>query len=252
MAIKLVGADDAAGNQQSVGYFTLCKFIAEVTGYMTQFRVKSSAAGNVKCALYLSQANPDLPGALVTAMNTGQAVDGLGWNILNFTSTYVLKDSVYYLAFIFDTQGAVDWRTLTGGLRHYKAATYATFTFPDPAGTGFSTTSNYVDLEAGWGFKFVEFTETVTFSDSLPKVITKALTETVGFTDTLAKLKCKTLTEVVTFTDTLIHRVTKVLTEVVTFTDTMELRRWLTPTRLQMRTREQAATRNEPATREEA
>jgi hypothetical protein len=148
MAIKLVGADDAAGSQQSVGYFTLCRFTAEATGNMVQFRVKSSAAGNVKCAIYADSAGE--PGALITAMNTGQAVNGLGWNTLNFTSTPITLGTVYWLAFMFDTQGAVDYRTLAGTARRYKAATYSTFTFPDPAGSGFSSTTGYADLEDGW------------------------------------------------------------------------------------------------------
>jgi hypothetical protein len=149
MTIKLVGADDATGSQQSVGYFTLCKFTAEATGYMTQFRVKSSVAGNVKVALYAD--NGGEPGALITAMNTGQAVDGLGWNTLSFTSTLITIGTVYWLAFIFDIQGAVDYRTLAGATRRYKAGTYAGWTFPDPAGSGFSSTTGYADLEAGWG-----------------------------------------------------------------------------------------------------
>jgi hypothetical protein len=146
---KLIGADNAAGSQQSVGYFTLCKFTAVATGSMTQFRVKSSVAGNVKCAIYADSAGE--PGALITAMDTGQAVDGLGWNTLNFTSTPITNGTVYWLAFMFDTQGAVDYRTLTGTTRRYKAGTYTGWTFPNPAGSGFSSTTGYADLEAGWG-----------------------------------------------------------------------------------------------------
>jgi hypothetical protein len=146
---KLIGADDAAGSQQSVGYFTLCKFTAVATGNMTEFRVKSSVAGNVKCAIYADSAGE--PGALITAMDTGQAVDGLGWNTLNFTSTSITSGTVYWLAFMFSIQGAVDYRTLTGTTRRYKAGTYTGWTFPNPAGTGFSSTVNYADLEAGWG-----------------------------------------------------------------------------------------------------
>lgn len=149
MAIKLVGADDAAGTQLSVGQFTLCKFTAVATGNMTQFRVKSSVAGNVKCAIYADSAGE--PGALLTAMNTGQAVDGLGWNTLNFTSTSITSGTVYWLAYMIDIIGALDYRTLTGATRRYRAGTYSDWTFPNPAGTGFSTTTNYADLEAGWG-----------------------------------------------------------------------------------------------------
>ena len=149
MSVKLVGQDDAtalAGESASI--FILEKYTAVASGNMTEYRVKSSASGHVKCAIYADSAGE--PGALITAMNTGQAVAAGQWNTLTFTSTPITKGTVYWLAFNMDTLGAIG-NLLTGAdIGRFKSATYSTFTFPNPAGSGF-TNYAYGELIAGWG-----------------------------------------------------------------------------------------------------
>jgi hypothetical protein len=147
MATKLVGADDitATGNEGK-NYFFLNKFTAVASGTMTEFRVKSAVAGNVKCALYADSGGE--PGALIIAMNTGQAVTGSGWQTLSFTPTSITNGVAYWLAICIDTAGAVTYKA-GGGTYRYKVATYSTFTFPNPAGSGFTNYDGY-DIEAGW------------------------------------------------------------------------------------------------------
>jgi len=113
---------------------------------MTEFKVKAGASGYVKCALYEDDSGE--PGDLITAMNTGQAVAS-GWNTLSFTSTPVTSGTYYWLAIIIDTAGAALYVNSSGTMR-YKAFTYSGFTFPDPAGSGFSSLGFY-SVEAGWG-----------------------------------------------------------------------------------------------------
>jgi hypothetical protein len=139
MTIKLLGANDASGSAEGKDFFILAKFTAVASGNMTEFRVKSGVSGYVKCALYADNAGE--PGALITAMNTGQAVTGSGWETLSFTSTPIVNGTVYWLAI---------QCVATGGTIRYKSATYSSFTFPDPAGSGFSSEVEYI-LIAGWG-----------------------------------------------------------------------------------------------------
>jgi len=149
MATKLVGADDVAqtGNENA-DKFILCKFTAVASGTINQFRVKSAVAGNVKCAIYADSAGE--PGALITGMNTGQAVTGSGWETLTFTPTSITNGVAYWLAFNIDTAGAVTYKTEAGHPFRQKSATYSTFSFSNPAGTGFDIYTNFYDLEAGW------------------------------------------------------------------------------------------------------
>jgi len=149
MSVKLVGQDDAtAAGGEGAGYFILEKYTAVASGNMTEYRVKSSVAGNVKCAIYADSAGE--PGALITAMNTGQAVAAGQWNTLTFTSTPITSGTVYWLAFNIDTNGAIDYLASGAGIERYKAASYPTFAFPDPAGSGF-VSATFGELIAGWG-----------------------------------------------------------------------------------------------------
>ena len=146
MSEKLIGADDTTGLNHGSDIFVLTRFQAVDTGDMTEFKVKAGTSGYVKCALYEDDAGA--PGDLITAMNTGQAISS-GWNTLNFTSTPVNIGTYYWLAIIIDTSGAALYVNSSGTMR-YKASTYSGFTFPDPAGGGFSSLAYYT-LEAGWG-----------------------------------------------------------------------------------------------------
>jgi hypothetical protein len=112
---------------------------------MNEFRVKCGVSGNVKCAIYADSAGE--PGALITAMNTGQAVTAGGWRTLNFTPTSITSGTYYWLALNFDVTGAAQY--ISSGDGRWKIATYSSFTFPNPAGSGFSSGA-YSELEAGW------------------------------------------------------------------------------------------------------
>jgi len=157
MATKLIGADDATGSNAGGEVFMLNKFTAIATGYMTEFRIKSGIPGEVKVALYADSGGN--PGALITAMNTGQAVVA-GWNTLNFTSTPVTSGTDYWLAVAWQPNTC---QYISGGTRRYKTITYSTFTFPDPAGSGFNSDS-YTHLIAGWGVTEVAKTSSDTGS----------------------------------------------------------------------------------------
>jgi len=145
---KLIGADNAAGANELTGYIRLSRWQAVATGNMTEFRCKAGASGNIKVALYADSAGQ--PGALITAMNTAQAVVS-GWNTLSFTSTAITSGTYYWLAIVFDTQGCCQAVTTTGVQYRSKAATYSGFSFPNPAGSGFDSYTTFYDLAAGWG-----------------------------------------------------------------------------------------------------
>lgn len=147
MAEILVGTTNQTGTQCTASYFYLGKFTAvqSKTG-ATEFRVYSGYAGNVKVGVYAD--NSGSPGARMGYNNTGQAVVA-GWNTLSISACDIVNGIAYWLAIIVDTFGAAV-REETGGILWYKSATYSTFTFPDPAGSDFSTSTRLIDL-AVWG-----------------------------------------------------------------------------------------------------
>ena len=145
----LVGTTSAGTGNHGANYVCYCKFTAVKTGTVNEFKVYSLASGNVKVAIYADSAGE--PGNKITGNDDSQAVTLNQWNTLAIADTPVVNDTVYWLGVNADTDGATSWLSRTGGVRRYKAATYSTFTWPDAAGTGFTSTANYDQALAGWG-----------------------------------------------------------------------------------------------------
>ncbi len=168
---KLVGADDAtATSNTSADVVVYHKFTAEKTGWMRQFRVKSAVAGNIKCALYADNGAGTAPSALITAMNTGQAVTGTGWVSVSFTPTNVTSGTIYWLAFITSIDGVVTQKAAAGSPLNwnlYSLGSYAGWAWGDPAFLiGYNSGTNTLFLVAGYGVTGVLISAYIDFPDN--------------------------------------------------------------------------------------
>lgn len=148
MAVLLVGASVAGTSNTVANYFSLGKFTAVQTGHVTSFRVYSLVNGNVKVAIYADSGGE--PGARLSYNNTAQAVTGGAWNTLTIPGLDITTGVDYWLATNRDTNGATSHRTVSGVAR-YKYAAFAGFTFPDPAGVGFTNWDGHEYAHAAWG-----------------------------------------------------------------------------------------------------
>lgn len=148
--IKLLGSGDRVWNdRQYDNYFEVEKCQAVASGTLKSIRISASGTIEAKVAIYAD--NSGSPGSLLAAVNTGTAC-AAGWNTINISDVSIVKDTYYWLSHI-QTGGntfGVNAYYATGQPVKYKSATYSTFTFPDPAGTGFSA-DNYFFAHAGWG-----------------------------------------------------------------------------------------------------
>jgi hypothetical protein len=147
---RLIGCPDATPPAGGAGanYFQGSRFQALYTGNLTEFRVKSAAAGNIKIAIYAD--NGGEPGSRLWYDNTGRACSA-GWNTFAVSpALYVIKDAYYWLMCNVDTQNTAANYSVSEGELRYKVATYSSFTFPDPAGSGFSSVT-LTRFLAGWG-----------------------------------------------------------------------------------------------------
>jgi hypothetical protein len=145
---RLLGTETQGSVNLLANYLSVCQFTAEATGIVSAVRVYSLAAGNVKVAIYADD-GADSAGALITANSNGQTVAANQWNTLSIGDTPVVQGAKYWLATIMDTNGAMA-RSNDGANRDYRAATYSGFTFPDPAGGGW-TAGDTLASTAGWG-----------------------------------------------------------------------------------------------------
>jgi len=156
---RLLGSTTAGNAGPVDDYFALGKFTAVASGDCSQIRVYSKANGNVKAAVYADSTGS--PGARLAKQDTGQAVTADQWNTITLESSCSITASTdYWLAFCMDTDACVTGYSASTD-RAYKADAYATFTFPDPAGDGFSTDSAYEYAIAGWGPEDTEVTSSI-------------------------------------------------------------------------------------------
>lgn len=143
---KLIGEDDETPDGTVFqDYIWADKFTASVTGAMDQFRIKVDGSGNVKVAVYADDDGE--PGALLNAVNAGQAVTA-GWNTISFPDTSLTSGTAYWLAFITDVRITCRY-TSAGKVKRYKVQAYAGYSFEDPA-PDMSNMDGYPDIIAGW------------------------------------------------------------------------------------------------------
>ena len=138
---KLIGIYDpdfiAPGySGYSANFFTLCRFQAEQTGNVVNLKLMAFRSGAVKVAIYAADSAGE-PGELLGAVNTGTAVTAGTWNNISFPSAAVEAGKYYWLAFNSDTNYPVGYSATITAPARYKSASYAGFTFPEDAGTGF-------------------------------------------------------------------------------------------------------------------
>jgi len=146
--MKLIGANQEAEiySCNSPDYFILSKYKADKTGVMHNMLIKCAAQGNVKVAIYADDNGE--PGILLNSVDFDVNVD-TGWNCIPFPPTEIKARRKYWLALCTDNQiAAVKSSTYTD--RRFRPAEYASFKFPNPAGTNFIISTIYSDIIAGW------------------------------------------------------------------------------------------------------
>ena len=148
MTVKLFGYDDGTIDNVTGGdYFCLYKYTAVASGTCSEIKVKVAASISIKAAVYAD--NSGEPGARLAKQDTPAACV-TGWNTIALEANCsIVSGTDYWLAFI-SSAAQVGYDSAAGVMR-YKAATYSTFTFPDPAGTGFTTLTSTNGFIAGWG-----------------------------------------------------------------------------------------------------
>jgi hypothetical protein len=156
------------------------RFQASASGDIVEFRVKASAGGNVKVAIY--DDNSGQPGALRSAVNTSTPVSAGAWTSIPITSTSVISGSYYWLAVVSDSCNLYYHSSDPTATVRWKPSTYASWTYPDPAGSGWNTQTGYTYFVAGWSAAvsalpapptIVTPKTTITFEWSAPSGATK-------------------------------------------------------------------------------
>lgn len=127
-------------------YFYLDKYTCLQSGNITELRFYGKVNGNVKVAIYADNAGE--PGTRLAYNNSGQSVLANQWNVLSISQLAVTLNTIYWIAFIVDTDSCIGGES-SGAVTRYKSATYSTFSFPNPAGSGF-TSNTFKQATNAW------------------------------------------------------------------------------------------------------
>ncbi len=147
MAARLVGkVDTTIDGTYSYDYFIIDRYMAVGTGVCNNIRVKCSGNGFIRVAVY------DVGGNRLAKKDAGTAVSA-GWNTIYLEAPFNVTNGVTYgLAYIFNA-AVMGYDTIGGSVHYYKASSYSGFTFPDPAGSGFTLVTNNTGIIAGWSIE---------------------------------------------------------------------------------------------------
>jgi len=145
--VKLIGSTASTGTTGFGTSFWLAKYTAEATGLLSEIKIRSSGSQTVKVAVYADNAGE--PGARLAKQDTSQSlVDG--WNTIALeASCSIVSGTSYWLAVA--TNASTLWYYTPSTARRFKVITYAGWSFPDPAGTGFTSDTGAVAEEQGFG-----------------------------------------------------------------------------------------------------
>lgn len=142
---RLIGLITILDNWLPGSIVTFNRYQAEATGLLTQFRMYTDGAVNVKLAIYTDDAGS--PGTLIESKTVnlpGTAYQlSTGWNVPIVSGVW------YWIATNADNNNTGMLFTL--GTRKYKNATYATWTWPSPWTNGSYSANNYRTCIDGWG-----------------------------------------------------------------------------------------------------
>jgi len=144
--VKLLGNDVITySSSLNSNRFVPVKFTAIKTGTLKNIRVANdTTAGHIKVAIYTDNAGE--PGSLL-AYADAESFPASEWTTIAIADVNITKDTVYWLAFCSDVYVKSN---SSGGVYRRKTVTYSTFSFPDPAGTGFLSGTDSIAI-AGWG-----------------------------------------------------------------------------------------------------
>jgi hypothetical protein len=151
MPTKMLLGGDASSTNMTANYFYLYRYQATLGGLVDAINFYCNVNGTVKVALYADSSGT--PSTLLSAKNTATSVTGGGFNYVQIPEVVVLQNTYYWLGINMSTSGVARRTARGSGTCRYRSASYSSFSFPNPAGSGF-TSNTYGSSVQCYGFEF--------------------------------------------------------------------------------------------------
>lgn len=149
MLNKLLGGSILQGTSYaSANYILMQRIYTGNYGVLKNFYIYSHNAGKIKLAVYA-----DDNGTPTTRISRADefTASATSWNTIPADRVYININQYYWIASIVDTYATASGRYLTTYTYMYKAQTYSGFTFPESAGSGYTTFAGYTISMALYG-----------------------------------------------------------------------------------------------------
>jgi len=142
--VQLLGStSDWIDGSAVSNYFWGNRWQAALSGTLKQIRCFTTGNVNVKVAIYADNAGEP---STRLAYTSGNALT-TGENFINMSDVSIVAGNYYWLA---ENNDGSKFGGQAGGASRIKAATYSTYTFPNPAGSGYSVYICELCI-SGWG-----------------------------------------------------------------------------------------------------
>ena len=149
----------------SAPYVRMIKFTAEDSGTIDTIKVyPKTNGGNVKVAIYDDDGGDGEPGTRLGYNNSSTNCIADQWNDCIISEVEVTEGEDYWIAVASENYGGSSYSGTGTKPVRYKAITYASYTFPNPAGSGYTPSDAYYLPYAGWG----ELAELVITPSTIP------------------------------------------------------------------------------------
>lgn len=147
--IKLIGSAEIGGTlTSSDNKFRTWRAKAVESGSLSTIKVYVRGTFKGKVAVYADSSG--VPGSLLTQSAEVTLAGTDEWKAVSIPVITIAKDAYYWLAFAVGSSSGVKLGSPPPYSALTKVITYSTFSFPDPAGSGFDAWDYYSGL-AGWG-----------------------------------------------------------------------------------------------------
>lgn len=145
--VKLIGNDSGSVNYSATrDVLYIERYIALDNGQVNSIQLLCQTVTNSRAAIYSDSSGE--PGALLSNSDIVALV--AGWNTVSLASPVsIIKNSYYWLAFVLQAPQTI--RTAQVCTGRYKSITWAGFSFPNPAGTGYTNQANRSTMITGYG-----------------------------------------------------------------------------------------------------
>ncbi len=136
----IIGNETISTDHVTNSRFLLSKFASNNNAIIKYIGINTGHNGNLKYSIYSD--NTGEPGTLLYSNNSNyNKIEFDGWYYFPVDNIQLENGVYYWIGINTDQAGVCNYISGTGYSTRYKSSTFSSFSFPDPAGSGFTSST---------------------------------------------------------------------------------------------------------------